>query len=178
MEDTYTFVARSASNPAHMAVFTLHDHNMSVTAGEPLAELEEALQQSEAEGNGEVSQELREHAPALARPFLVRLLQRIAGPFGLADVEASASDEGLQVVSWYRVGGLRVAPMILAWDRVDNPDASQKFAQEIERRQQDIDQTGRYPGPLDYWVGWALTGLAGLAALVVGRRRLQKRGEA
>jgi len=177
MEDTYTFVARSAMNPAHMAVFTLHDHSMSVTAGEPLAELEKTLQQPATEENGEESQELRERAPALAKPFLVRLLQRIAGPFDLADVDARASEKGLQVISWYRVGGLRVAPMVLAWDRVDNADASQKFVEEIDERLKDIDQSGRYPGPLDYWIGWVLTGLAGLMALVIGRQRLRKRGE-
>jgi hypothetical protein len=178
MEDTYTFVARSTNNPAHMAVFTLHDHSMSVTAGEPLAQLEKALYQPvEGEEVDVNSRELRERAPALAKPILVRLLQRIAGPFELADVDVRASDEGLHVVSWYRVGGLRVAPMVLIWDQVDNSDAAQKFAQEIDKRQKDIDESGRFPGPLDYWAGWLLTAVTGLLALGIGRRRLRMRGE-
>jgi hypothetical protein len=159
MEDTYTFIARSAHNPDKVATFTLHDDTMSVDIGSPLEYLERALQTSEedepeAQNNGQ-----GELALPWLKPTAVRLLQRVTRPFSVSDIDASSAGNGLYVRAWVRVGGLRLAPVVLAWDEVDNPDATRAFIAELNQRRQATAHPGRFRGVLDYWASWLVAGL-------------------
>lgn len=160
MEDTYTYIARSADDPAQAVTFTLHDNSMSVGLGAPLEHVERAL-----EPEGEVRPR-----PWL-KPLAVSLLERGTRPFRVADVDATAEDDWLSVTAWFRGGGLRLAPVILIRGRVDNPEAALAFVEELNRRKASVTGPFKLLGVLDYWATWLLAGFFLLGLLGIWRRR-------
>lgn len=149
MKDTYTYTARSADNPDEVATLTLHDHHLSVELGGVLLEQVEKVFRPEQGGDG---------LPAWLRPMLVWLIQQILRPFAVTDVNVSVKDGGLRIAAWIRAGGLRLVPVTVAWERVDNPEAAQAFVKELNRRKVSAAHPGRFSGPLDYWASWVLIG--------------------
>jgi hypothetical protein len=168
-EDTYTYTARSAENPELVVTFTLHDHSMSVELGAPLEQVEKALQ---AKHDGAESQASPQ--PWL-KPVAVSVMERVTRPFSIADVDASAEGDGLQVTQWFRTGGLRLAPITFIMKRVDNPEGAQAFVKELDERKTSTAHPGKFRGPLDYWAGWFLTGLLMSVLLLVGLRKKDSR---
>lgn len=169
MENTYTFTARSAQEPAHVATFTLHDGHMAVDIGASLPEVEKLLRNGDDSGEG--AMDLAEAGASWLKPGAAWLVQRILRPFSVADVKAEAAGASLQVKAWIRARERRLVPITLEWDQVDNPEASQAFADEVHERQVSTSRPGKYPGPLDYWVTWlAGTAAAGLFLLAAMRR--------
>ncbi len=151
MHDTYTFTARSADKPEEMATLTLHDHSLSVELGSALLEqIEKLFQGGEAVENGRL--------PPWLVPAIAWLVQQALRPFSVADVNARVREEGLWMTAWLRVAGLRLAPLTVRWERVDNPDAAKAFVQELNKRKVSVAHPGKYPGPLDYWASWVLIG--------------------
>ncbi|MBN1427146.1 MAG: hypothetical protein JXB07_02095 [Anaerolineae bacterium] len=174
MEDTYTFIARSAYDPSKVATFTLCDGTMMVDMGSPLENLEKPLQIVDEDVVGETGSSLLLVESIWMRPVVLRLFERVTQPISISDIDASQVGDGLHVQAWIRVGGLRLAPIALVWNEVDNPDATQAFITELNRRKQATVHPGRFWGVLDYWASWLAVGL------VVGFllfRQLQKREE-
>lgn len=156
MENTYTYTARSATDPSRMATFTLYDNTLAVDVGPALAQAGQALET--AITGADTAEELEELIEPLKevwlKPPAAWLMQRTMRPFSIADIDASAEDDQLLVRAWARAGGRRVAPITFSWDAVDNPDASHAFVDEVSRRKDAAQHPGRYTGPLDYWVTW------------------------
>lgn len=151
MKDTYTYTTRSADDPEEMATFTLHNHSMSIELGGALLEqVERVFRNGDSEGE--------DRLPPWLKPALVWLLQQGLRPFSVADVNASVKGEGLWIMAWIRAGDLRLAPVTLVWERVDNPDAAQAFVKELNKRKVSAAHPGRFPGPLDYWAIWVFIG--------------------
>jgi hypothetical protein len=158
LQNTYTYTARSAENPDHLATFTLTDHQMIIDPGTSLQQMEEKLAGlGDADSRGVA-------AARLLKPAALWAIQRIAQPFALDDVAVNSSGDDLHVRAWTRAGGLRLAPVMMAWNNVDNNKAAEQFAAEVEARKAETERAAVLPGPLDYWLAW----LAGGLALVVG----------
>jgi hypothetical protein len=158
LENTYTYTARSAEHPEHLATFTLTDHQMVVDPGTSLQQIQDKLVDAAKAGNKAGA------AVRLIKPAALWAIQRITQPFPLDDVAVKRSDDDLHVVAWTRAAGLRLAPVMLAWDHVDNSSAAEQFAAEVEARKAEAAAAGALPGPLDYWLVW----LGGAAALALG----------
>jgi hypothetical protein len=164
-ENTYTYTARSAEDPAQVVTFTLHDHSMSVDLGTPLEYVERAIQPEE---TGDIAESAIE---PWAKPMALSVWERVTRPFSVADVHASAVDNWLQVTSWVRALGLRLAPIPFLMERVDNPDAARAFVDELNERKKTARQPGTFRGPLDYWITWLLGSLLIIMLVWLGLRR-------
>jgi hypothetical protein len=94
-------------------------------------------------------------------------MERALHSFSVADVDAVAQDDRLQVTAWIRMGGLRLAPLVFNFKRVEDSEAAQAFAQELGRRKTSITRPHRPSEPLDYWASWVLAGLLLIVSLVI-----------
>lgn len=171
--NTYTYTARSADNPDRVMTFTLHDHSLSVDLGVPLEHVERAVEARMAEED-----EVDEYqVQSWLKPMTISTIERATRPFDVDDVDVDADDGQLQVRAWLRAGGLRVAPITLINEPVDNPGAAQAFATEVDKRQ--VVDTGltKLLGLLDYWVTWLAAGLSMVLLLQIWRRRDRGRDE-
>jgi hypothetical protein len=172
-ENTFTFTARSATNPTKMATFTLHNGSVSVELGNTLAEqLDEVYEKFDEEG--EIGS-LR----TLLRPAATGTMQMLMEPIPLADFDAQLSNnDEFQARAWLRAAGLRLAPLMLTWDHVDNGQGARAFVTELNRRKQAqlSDRDEEAPsGPLDYWVSWVVIGLLMVLTSILLARQWQKR---
>lgn len=158
LENTYTYTARSAEHPEHLATFTLTDHQMIVDPGTSLQQIQEKLVGAANAGNKAGA------AVRLIKPAALWAMQRVIQPFPLDDVAVKQSGDDLHVIAWTRARGLRLAPVMLAWDHVDNSEAAEQFVAEVEARKAAATQVAALPGPLDYWLAW----LGGAIALALG----------
>jgi len=169
MENTYTYIARSAEDPAQVVTFTLYDHNLSIGLGAPLEHLERAVQSATADVENE--EKRRFPVQPWLRPVAISLVERGTHPFDVSDVSAVAQDDWLSVRAWFRSGGLRLVPITLLRGRVDNPEAAQAFAQELDRRRASTAGLSRWLGVLDYWATWLVGGFLMVVLFQVWRRR-------
>jgi hypothetical protein len=167
MQETYTFIARSAKDPLKVATFTLHDHSMSVGIGVPGEQMRAALESQELEGKGVEVSGADGGQGIWLKPVALSVLDQASGPFGLEDVAARLDDETLSVTAWLRARGLRLAPVHLAWNPVDNPQAARGFVEELRRRKRTSRQSSHLPGILDYWWTWIL-GTLSLVGIGIG----------
>lgn len=170
MENTYTYIARNAQDTSQVVTFTLHDHHLTVGMGNPLEQIETALQSEDVES---AKQEEQSGQPWI-KPVAVSLLERGLRPFSIDDVQAEAENGGLRFVAWTRVAGLRLAPIIFNMEQVDNPEATDAFVKELQKRKTSVTSAEGLPGLMNYWAGWLITSLIlmiGLMALVRLRQR-------
>lgn len=176
MATTYTYTARSADDPSHMATFTLYQERMTIDVGGAFEQIERTIQaraqsaksQNGSDANGKASSSPLV-VPPWVKPAAIRLAQQGAKPFSITDVVVVASDGGtLNVRTWVRVGGLRLAPLNFHWNEVDNPDAALAFATELARRQKAVIQPGPFTGLLDYWVTW-IVAVLGVSIVVANQ---------
>jgi hypothetical protein len=164
-EDTYTYTARSVEDPAQVITFTLHDHSMSVDLGTALEHVERALQLEQADSVATAVME------PLAKPMALSVWERVSRPVSVADVNASAAGNWLQVTSWIRALGLRLAPVPFVMQQVDNPDAAHAFVDELNERKKTALRPGAFRGPLDYWITWLMGSLAVAMLVWLGLRK-------
>ncbi len=147
MENTYTYTARSAENPERVVTFTLHNTKMSVGAGVPLEQLEQAIARLTAEEEDEETPE----AELWLKPLAVSLVERGTGPFNIEDVDADVDGDRLSVTGWVRLAGLRGGAITLMEGRIDNVAAATAFVDELESRKADL---AKPVLPFDYWLTW------------------------
>lgn len=157
MQDTYTYTARSAEDPDRVVTFTLANGHMMLN----LTGVEDRL--SDLATAEEKVATVKEQMKKQATPSLMKGLEQLSGPVHVRDVAADLDEEKLTVRAWQRAGGLRLAPMVIGVDRVDNVEAAEAFVDELDARQQSAQSAGKFAGPLDYWFGW----VALLLALIV-----------
>jgi hypothetical protein len=169
MKNTYTFIARSTSNPLRVATFTLHGDRLSIGMGSPIEQMESLIGEESEEVEAEESKEVIEaHSPWIS-PLIVSLIERRSTPFHIVDVEARRADGGLHVHAWSRLAGLRLFPVIMRWDEVDNPTAADDFVREVDERQEASPEGRKFIGFLDYWASWIVGAIALVA--MIGRQR-------
>lgn len=164
MQDTYTFIARSAVDPSRVLTVTLHDHHMTVGSG---STLEEALQGEIADAEEDVSPIQR----LWLRPLALSLLQRGTGPFSVADVFATSDGDHFSLKAWFRAGGLRLLPVTLIKGAVDNPDSAQAFVEELRARKSYAELRFGILEIFEYWVTWIMAVMAVFGFLQLWRRR-------
>lgn len=153
---TYTYTARNAENPDLVVTFTLENEHLRLTLAELLEKAVRVAQSDEK--ITEAKQILRSEAPSGAL--------KLTGPVHVKDVQIHMDDDQhFKLNAWQRLAGLRLAPLRLNIGRIDNPEAAEAFAAELEERQAAAAPAGKFFGPLDYWAGWA--GLLFLIVLLV-----------
>lgn len=167
MRETYTFTARSASDPSRVVTLTLHDHRLSVGTGPPLEQVQRAVREQEGEEGDEA---LAERRPWL-RPLALSLIQEGTAPFPVKDVSAQSDQDWLTIRAWYRAGGLRLLPVTLIDGQVDNPDAAEGFVRELQERKAEVSLRIGLFELLDYWATWALAFVSIAAMLLLWRRQ-------
>lgn len=169
-ENTFTYTARSVDDPNKMAMFTLHNGSVSVDLGNAL--IEQAGQAYDATSDEASEKKLA----AWIKPAATGALQKLVKPVPLTDFDAEMSGDTLQATAWIRAGGLRLAPVMMTWQAVDNPEGAQAFVSELQSRKESIQQDEpTRPNPLDYWASWFVIGLMTIALPVLFIRQWQKR---
>jgi hypothetical protein len=167
-ENTFTYTARSTQDPQKMAMFTLHNGTVSVQLGDTLMEqAEEAYESFRGEDDGRLT--------AWIKPVATGSLQRLLLPIPLADFDADVQGESLQATAWIRAGGLRLAPVMMTWQEVDNPDGANAFVNELRERKEVTADSDRLPNPFDYWASWIVIGLAAIVLPIMFMRQLKER---
>lgn len=167
-ENTFTYTARSAQNPDKMAMFTLHNGSVSVQLGNALVEqAEEAYENFREEGDRRLT--------AWIKPVATGSLQRLLQPIPLEDFDADLKGSTLQATAWIRAGGLRLAPVMMTWEEVDNPEGADAFVAELQERKETMTDTGGLPDLFDYWASWIMIGLMGIALPIMLMRQFRKR---
>jgi hypothetical protein len=169
MENTYTYTARSAKDPAKIVTFTLHDHRMSVGLGVPVEQITRLLPSDEEEKRIQKGEK-----PHLwLKPVALVILERRTHPFRVVDVSAVMEEERLRVRAWVRPGGLALLPITLLDGRSDNLEAAQGFVAELERRKAKAAGIFGFLRFLDYWLTWL--GLLVFLAVLFQMRRQRDR---
>ena len=176
MENTYTYTARSASDPEKVVTFTLRGRRMSVGSGVPIEQAARLIESAESEEADEAEGERparSERATNLwLKPMAISLVERGTQPLRVIDVDARATGGGyLWVRGWIRVGGLRLAPVTLLDGMVDNPDAALAFVEELAQRKDKYAQGPAVLNFLDYWATRLVLG----SVLVIFFGRWRKR---
>jgi cell pole-organizing protein PopZ len=149
MNNTFTFTARDRQNPEKVVTLTLFDHHARVNITGMIDAVEEIRQAEEKDS------EAGRQIAAQAVPAALKLSETISGPVQVNDLKAQIDGESMEISAWQRAAGLRLAPIHIHIDEVDNPEAAEAFVNELDRRQENAPQPGRFAGPLDYWIGWA-----------------------
>jgi hypothetical protein len=167
-ENTFTYTARSARDPEKFATFTLDNGNVSVQLDSALMEQAEKVYESfRDEEAGRLTDWIK--------PVATGSLQRLLKPIDLADFNAKLDGETLQTTVWIRAGGLRLAPIMMSWQEVDNPDGASAFVDELQGRKEAQTEPSRLPVPFNYWAGWLMIGLIAIMIPIILLRQLKKR---
>jgi hypothetical protein len=170
MANTYTYLARSTDAPRRAAIFTLHGHRVSIEPATAPSYYQAGAGDMRRRGT---LRRVRRMMPWMM-PAGVSAMERVLHKdFRVADIMARAKGDGLSVWAWVRPAGLRLAPVMMNWRHVDNPEAARAFVEEVNRRRHQIGSRRGLPGPLDYWGSWLAGGLAAVstAAWMVVRMR-------
>jgi hypothetical protein len=168
-DNTFTFTARSATDPEKMATFTLHNGSVSIELGNMLVQ-----QVGEAYDNFR-DEETGQKFATWIKPATTGTLQKLVEPIPLRDFDAEISDEALQTTAWIRTGGLRLAPVMMTWEEVDNRMGAQAFVDELQDRKELSEKAGSWPDPLDYWASWILITIMTIAFPILVIRLWKKR---
>jgi hypothetical protein len=154
--ETYTFTARDAQVPEKVVTFTLYGDHLRVNFT-GLVEKIGKISQSD-----EKPKEAGRQIATEAQPATLKLAQQISGPVHIGDVHAELDGEDFKLHAWQRLAGLKLAPLWVNVEHVDNIDAAKAFISELEDRKDEAEHPGRFFGPLDFWAGWAglLIGIA------------------
>lgn len=178
MEDTYTYTARNAEQPGKVVTFTLHGDWMSVSAGSPLDLVEQTVEAVQSEADETEETEVPESPGELwLKPLALSLVERGTRPFRIDDVDAVVMEGWLEVRGWFRVGGLRLAPLVLMQGPVDNPVAARAFVEEVTERKAEL-AVPPLLNLLDYWATWIVAGLSMWLAFTFWRQRGDSDSEA
>ncbi len=167
MENTLTYTARSANDPDKMATFTLHNGSMSIQLGNALLEqVEEVYESFRVDDDRTLS--------TWIKPLATGSLQQLLEPIPLEDFDAEFKNDTLQTTAWLRAGGLRLAPVMMNWDHVDNPAGAAAFLEALDDRKSGLSNR-RIPNPFDYWAGWLMVAVTAVALPLVVMKLLKNR---
>ena len=96
-------------------------------------------------------------------------------PVALADFDAQMKGDTLQTLAWIRAGGLRLAPIMVTWPKVDNPVGAKAFVAEVNERKENLSEGSTGPDPLDYWLSWFLIGVMTIVLPLFWWKKWQQR---
>jgi hypothetical protein len=144
MGNLHTITLHEAKHPERPFTFTLDGEVFSMDISALLA-LEAAG--PEAPPKEPWEERLEQAALKLVQPF--------CAPAHVRDIRFQVEDNKLTLQIWKRARGLRLAPMVLVTDEVDDPQAAAEFAALLRERAQTAAQPGKYQGAFDYWATWA-----------------------
>ena len=163
---TYTFTARDGLEPDRTLTLTLYPNYVRVNLTglwDQLGKIASAEDRPD-----EVKIQLQNQAT----PAVLKLLETLSGPIHLKDFAATLDEETFSIRIWQRFRGLRLLPISLEIDPVDNPEAAEAFIAELDLRSQNAIRAARFPWILDYWFTWAGM-FAGFLALILWPQREQ-----
>jgi hypothetical protein len=163
MAKTYTYTARSADDPARAVTFTLQDHQLKAELVLSSEKVERSLKAAGQEAAARQPDETDKWIAAVAEP----LKERDNEPFALGDVDASAEGEELRVTAWNYTHDRRLQPIVIAMERVDNPQAASAFAREINRRKLSATRRARFMRAVGLRLVWYLAGFVSASCLIV-----------
>ena len=168
-ENTFTFTARSGANPEKAATFTLNNGSVSVELGNALVEQISAAYDSFSD------EESEQTFSSWIKPAATGTLQTLIEPIPLADFDAEMRGGTLQTTAWIRAGGLRLAPVMMTWQDVDNQQGAKAFVNELQDRKEVVDGDESGPDPLDYWISWFVMGLFVVTMPIILIRLMRKK---
>lgn len=168
-ENTFTFTARSSDDPDKTATFTLNNGTVSVELGNAL--VEQVSKAVESFGD----EELTGRISSWVKPAAIGTLQQTIKPIPLSDFDAEMNEDALQMTAWIRTRGLRLAPIMMTWQDVDNPQGAEAFVAEVQDRKEAIADNKAVPDPMDYWASWLVIGLIILALPVLVIKLLRQK---
>lgn len=156
MKDTYTFTARNAENPEKVVTFTLYGNHLRVNFTGLVEKTGKVIQ------SDEKPKEAGRQIAAEAQPAALKMAQKVSGPIHINDLRVKLDGDKFKLRAWQRLGGLRLIPLWVNIEHVDNIDAAKAFVGELRNRKEAAQHPGRFFGPLDFWAGWAglLLGIA------------------
>lgn len=170
-ENTMTFTARSREKPEKMATFTLQNGNVTLQLGDALlASVEQVFDT--------LSDDEAVSLRSWLKPITTGSMEHLAEPIPVQDFDANLEEDSFQTVAWLRAGGLRLAPVMLNWQHVDNPDGAKAFVEELQERQQKANKLQKLPSIFDYWITWVIATILLVVMPVVFIRRRQRPAEA
>lgn len=167
-ENTFTYTARSAIYPEKVATFTFHNGSVSVDLANVL------LEQAGKAYDAYTEEESEEGLATWIKPAAAGSLQKMLKPIPLSDFDAEISGDDLQATAWIRAAGLRLVPVMMTWQEVDNPEGAQAFVTELQKRKETIGNDSTLMDPFDYWASWIAIGLMAIALPILLLRRWQK----
>jgi hypothetical protein len=167
--NTFTFTARSAEDPDKTATYTLHDGHVSIAFGQAFLEQVESAFEAIADDESESV------LAKLIKPAATGSMQQVMRPIPLEDFDASTGGDNLHTVAWIRARGLRLAPILMRWQQVDNPPAARAFVEELQARKESLDIRDGWRAPADYWITWVVGGLLIVVMPLIGLRWLRSR---
>lgn len=160
MTKTYTFTARDGLNPERTLTLTLYPEFVRIN----LTGLWDQLGMvASAEDKPE---EVKAQIQNQMQPASLKLLETISGPIHIKDFDATLEEDRFKISIWQRMKGLRLAPISLVIDPVDNTDAAEAFIEKLAERKEEASRAARFPGLLDYWATW-LGVFFGFVALIL-----------
>lgn len=166
MTKTYTLTARDGLNPDQTITLTLFPEYVRVN----LTGLWDQFGKiATAEDKPD---EVKSQIQSQVQPATLKLLETISGPVHIKDFDAALKDNRFTIQVWQRFRKLRLAPIQLVIDPVDNPDAAAAFIDELQKRQDKASRAARFPGILDYWFTWVGM-LLGVIALILWPQKNQ-----
>ena len=148
MTYTYTYTARNNENPEHAATFTIVDDHLRVN----LTGLDDQIPQM-LSGSQQI-RPIKQFLTTQSGTLLYKIIESMSGPVHIRDVAPNLTDEQPNLVMWKRVGGLRLAPMQISIQKIDNPEAAALFLEALTERQAETDSPDVLPGLMDYWATW------------------------
>jgi len=166
MTKTYTFTARDGLNPDRTVTLTLFPDFVRVN----LTGLWDQL--GKIATTDDKSNEVKTQLKNQMSPAALKIIEMISGPIHIKDFNATLEEERFSIQIWQRVRGLRLAPIQLVIDPIDNIDASSAFIEQLEKRKQEANRVARFPGILDYWFTW-MGMLMGFVALLLWPQKRQ-----
>jgi len=166
MTKTYTLTARDGLNPERTITLTLYPDHVRVNLSgiwDQFGKIASAEDKSN---------EVKNQIQSQVQPATLKLLETISGPVHIKDFNATLDDNRFTIQIWQRFRKLRLAPIQLTIDPVDNRDAASAFIDELYHRQEEASRAARFPGILDYWFTWAGM-LLGFIALILWPQKNQ-----
>lgn len=160
MTKTYTFTARDGLNPERTLTLTLYPEFVRINLTGLWDQL--GMVASAEDKPDEAKNQLQNQA----QPAALKLLETISGPVHIKDFKAFQEGDRFTIKIWQRARGLRLVPVQLVIDPVDNTDAAEAFIEELEARQDEASRAARFPGLLDYWITWVSV-FFGFVALIL-----------
>jgi hypothetical protein len=165
MTKTYTLTVRDGINPQRTLTLTLYPEFVRINLTGLWDQLG-TIAVAEDKPN-EVKTQIKNQV----QPATLKFLEAISGPVHIKDFSANLEGERFSILVWQRFRKLRLAPIQLVIDPVDNPDAAEAFINELDQRQEEASRVFRFPGILDYWLTWVGMFLGFIALILWPQKR-------